>query len=103
MEGTGEQRKVRRYFTPEQKFEILKDIEKCRTIKEGLERHGICYTVYSKWQKQLMVGVRASLRSCRPIKPADLRRLEVENRKLKEIVLNQSLTITSLKKEMNLD
>lgn len=103
MEGMENQRKPRRYFTPEQKFEILKDIEKFATIREGLEKHDLSYTVYRKWQRQLMVGVHASLRNGRPIKPADLKRLERENRKLKEIVLNQSLTITSLKKEMNLD
>jgi hypothetical protein len=34
-----EEKRVRRIFTPEQKFEILKDIERCRTIKEGLEKH----------------------------------------------------------------
>ena len=30
---------VRRIFTAEQKFEILKDIERCQTIKEGLAKH----------------------------------------------------------------
>jgi hypothetical protein len=50
-----------------------------------------------------MVGVRASMRNSRPVKSPDLKRLEEENRKLKEVVLNQSLMITSLKKEMNLD
>lgn len=103
MDGEEKQRRIRRNFTPEQKFEILKDIEKCSTISEGLEKHEICYSVYRKWQRQLMVGVHASLRNSRPIKSADQKRLERENRKLKEIVLNQSLTITNLKKEMNLD
>ena len=32
-------KKVRRMFRPEQKFEILKDIERCKTIKEGLAKH----------------------------------------------------------------
>jgi hypothetical protein len=36
MEEMQEAKKVRRIFTPEQKFEILKDIERCKTIKEGL-------------------------------------------------------------------
>jgi hypothetical protein len=31
-----EEKKVRRIFTPEQKFEILKDIERCATLREGL-------------------------------------------------------------------
>jgi hypothetical protein len=51
----------------------------------------------------LEVGVRASLRNSRPLKAVDLKRLEAENRKLKEVVLNQALVISELKKEMNLD
>ena len=98
-----EEKKVRRVFTPEQKFEILKDIETFRTLKEGLAKYQLQYSVYRKWKRQLEVGVRASLRNSKPIKPADLKRLEAENRKLKEVVLNQSLTINELKKEMNLD
>jgi transposase-like protein len=103
MEGKTEQKKARRLFTPEQKFEILKDIERCRTIKEGLAKHGIQSSMYHTWKRQLQVGVRASLRNGRPLKSADLRRLEGENRKLKEVVLNQALLISELKKEMNLD
>ena len=96
-------KKVRRLFRPEQKFEILKDIERCRTIKEGLAKHHLADSVYYKWKRQLEVGVRASLRNGRPVKSADLKRLEAENRKLKEALLNQALLIAELKKEMNLD
>jgi len=103
MEEKQEVRKVRRKFTPEQKFEILKDIERCRTIKEGLAKHHLADSVYYKWKRQLEVGVPASLRNGRPVKSADLKRLEAENRKLKEIVLNQACLISELKKEMNLD
>ena len=39
MEEKQEEKKVRRIFTAEQKFEILKDIERCKTIKEGLVKH----------------------------------------------------------------
>ncbi len=34
-----QERRVRRVFTPEQKFEILKDIERCETVKELLAKH----------------------------------------------------------------
>ena len=98
-----EEKKVRRIFTPEQKFEILKDIERCGTVKEGLAKHGLHYSVFRSWRRQLEVGVRASLRNGRPLKSVDLRRLEGENRKLKEVVLNQALWISELKKEMSLD
>ena len=96
-------RKVRRLFTAEQKFEILKDIERCQTIKEGLAKHQLGDSLYYKWKRQLEVGVRASLRNSRPLKSLDLKRLEAENRKLKEALLNQALLISELKKEMHLD
>ena len=103
MEVEQEGKKVRRIFTPEQKFEILKDIERCKTIKEGLVKHQLAQSVYHQWKRQLEVGVRASLRNGRPVKSGDLKRLEAENHKLKEVVLNQALIISELKKEMNLD
>jgi transposase-like protein len=103
MDEKQEGKMVRRKFTPEQKFEILKDIERCKTIKEGLAKHQLGQSLYHKWKRQLEVGVRASLRNSRPLKSADLKRLEAENRKLKEIVLNQALLISEIKKEMNLD
>jgi transposase-like protein len=104
MEGTQmETKRVKRVFTPEQKFEILQDIARSESVKVGLERHKIQYSMYSKWKRQLEVGVNASLRNTKAIKAPDLRRLEGENRRLKELVLNQSLVIGELKKEMNLD
>ena len=98
-----EEKKKRRVFTAEQKFEILKDIETFRTVKEGLEKYQLCHSVYQKWKRQLQVGIRASLHNSKPLKSLDLRKLEEENKKLKEIVLNQSLMLCEIKKEMNLD
>ena len=99
MEG----RRPRRVFTPEQKLQILKDIETHATIKEGLEKYQLYFSTYRKWRRQLDVGIRASLRNHKPLKPAATKHLEAENRKLKEVVLNQSLVIVELKKEMSLD
>jgi len=94
---------VRGIFTAEQKFEILKDIERGKTIKEGLARHKLAQSLYHKWKRQLDVGVRASLRNGRPVQSAEIRRLAAENRKLKQALLNQALLISELKKEMSLD
>src|SRR5438094_9956394 len=99
MEEKREVRKVRRIFTPEQKFEILKDIERCKAIKEGLAKHQLAQSLYYRWTRQLAVGVRASWRNSRPLKSTDLRRLEPDNRRLKEAVLNQSRVIRALTKE----
>ena len=98
MEEKQEAKTVRRIFTSEQKFEILKDLERCKTIKEGLTKYQLGQSLYHKWKRQLDVGVRASLRISRPLKSTDLRRLEAENRKLKEVVLNQALVLSELKK-----
>jgi transposase-like protein len=97
------EKRSRRVFTPEQKFAMLQDIETFPTVKAGLEKYQLSHSVYQKWKRQLIVGVRASLRNSKPLKAPDLRRLEAENQKLKAVVLTQSLMITELKKEMNLD
>jgi transposase-like protein len=98
-----EKRKPRRSFTPEQKFAILQDIKLSNLkLKDSLDRHGITSPLYYKWKRQLEVGVQASLRNSKPIKPADQRQLEVENRRLKEIILNQSLELCELKKILSL-
>ena len=57
----GNQGKPRRVFTPQQKFEIIKDIERCSSIREGLAKHGIPSSMFYKWKRQLAVGVNASL------------------------------------------
>lgn len=96
-------KKPRRIFTPQQKFEILRGIEQGPTIREGLERYDLDYSVYRRWKRQLEVGVSASLRNGRPVKSPEIKRLEAENRQLKEALLNQSLLMAELKKEMSLD
>jgi transposase-like protein len=95
-------KKPRRHFTPEQKYEILKDIEASPIVRDALEKNGITSGLYYKWRHQLKVGINASLRNTKPLKSPDLKKLEEENRKLKEVILSQSMTIARLKKEMNL-
>ena len=96
-------KKPRRIFTPHQKYEMLKEIERYPTLKEGLAKHDLNYSVYRRWKRQLEVGVNASLRNGRPVMAPEMKRLAVENRKLKEALLNQSLLISDIKKEMSLD
>jgi len=98
-----EAKKPRRIFTPQQKFEMLKEIERAPTIRAGLEQYQLEYSVYRRWKRQLDVGINASLRMGRPVKAPAVKRLEAENRRLKEALLNQSLLLAELKKEMGLD
>ena len=85
MEEMQEAKEVRRIFTPEQKFEVLKDIERAKTIKEDRPSTSWRNRCITSGNGRLAVGVRASLRNSRPLKPVDLKRLEAENRKLKEV------------------
>jgi len=98
-----EAKKPRRIFTPQQKYEMLKEIERRPTLKEGLAQYDLNYSVYRRWKRQLEVGVSASLRNGRPVKSPETKKLEAENRKLKEALLNQSLLISEIKKETSLD
>ncbi len=50
------EQKPRRIFTPQQKFDIIKDIERCSSIREGLAKHGIPSSMFYKWKRQLAVG-----------------------------------------------
>jgi len=95
--------KVKRYFSPEQKYEMIKDIETYETIKEGLEKYDLQYSVFRRWRRQLEVGVSSSLRNGRPVKTSEEKRLSAENRRLKQIILEQSAVIADIKKEMSLD
>lgn len=94
--------KTKRTFTPQQKFEIVQAIRSGSTVKEGLERFKITHGMYSKWRRQLEVGIHASLRNSKPLKSAEQRRTEEENRLLKEMVLNLSHQVCELKKTLSL-
>jgi transposase-like protein len=75
-----EGKKVRRIFTAEQKFEILKNIERCKRIKEGLAKHDLAQSVYHKWKPAVKAGRSQAVGS--------------RESQLKEVVLNQALVIS---------
>lgn len=101
------ERKPKRVFTSEQKFQILQaieaDIKSGMKITDAVEKHNIGYSNYSKWKRQLAIGVKSSLRNGKAPADREKRRLEREVEKLKEIVLAQSQMIADLKKETNWD
>ena len=39
-------KKPRRHFSPEQKYEIIKDIEASPIVRDALEKHGITSGLY---------------------------------------------------------
>lgn len=100
-------RRAKRTFTPEQKANMVNQIESDRrsgmTMSEAVSKQDISATLFIKWRRQLAVGIHSSLRNNKPPIDAAKRSLEREVKKLREVVLSQSRAIAELKKEMNLD
>lgn len=101
------QKKTKRSWTAEQKFNMLSaieaDIKSGLTQTQAIEKQGISYGNFSKWKKQLSVGVKSSLRGGKPPVDKDKKRLERENERLRQIIVEQSAQIADLKKETNWD
>lgn len=97
----------KRKFTPEQKANIVNQIDTDR--KNGIKfdaavlKHDIGGSLYIKWKRQLNVGIKSSLRNGKAPLDAEKNKLISDIRKLQKIVLSQSLAIAELKKEMNLE
>ena len=100
-------KKPRRVFSPEQKAAMVNQIE--TEIKSGVmateavEKHGLSFSVYSRWKKQLEVGIKSSLRNGKPPVDKEKKKMEREIERLKAIVVSQAQAIADLKKETNWD
>ena len=97
--------KAKRSFSPEQKVNILNQIE--TNIKSGMttmtavEKAGIAYSVFSKWKRQLSVGIKSSLRNGKAPADKEKKLLERKVARLEALVLSQAQAIADLKKETN--
>lgn len=102
-----QKKKAKRVFSPEQKANILHQIE--MDLKNGMStqaavsKQGIAYSVFAKWRKQLSVGIKSSLRNGKA--PVDKEKKEMEKKiaRLEKLVLSQAQAIADLKKETNWD
>ncbi len=54
-------------------------MRKAPSISEALKRNNISSSQFYSWDRQLNVGINASLRSSKPVKPAQTKELEREN------------------------
>ena len=80
---------ARKRFTPEQIVVILREVERSASRSEVFRRHGISDQTYYRWRK-MYGGLGTS--EVRRIKG-----LEEENRKLKQVVGEQTLVIQTLR------
>ncbi len=86
------------YPFAEQKFEIVRDIERHATVKEGLQKYQIADSLYgngndSSWSAS---GAYEELQARKIPRSEETRRREQKTER--GCVLNQSLMITNLKK-----
>lgn len=73
----------------EQIIRILRDIETCKTVAEGVRKHNITEQTYYRWKKKYGgLSVDDAKR---------LKELEKENVRLKRVVADQALDIDMLK------
>jgi transposase-like protein len=100
-------RRAKRQFTPEQKANIVNQIDTDRKngmkFDDAVAKHEVFGSQYTKWKRQLEVGVKSSLRNGKPPIDVEKKKLMSDIKKLQKIVLSQSLAISELKKEMNLE
>lgn len=100
-----QQKRVKKVYSPEQKANMVHQIE--TDIKSGMatekacEKQGLAYSNFSKWRRQLAVGIKSSLRNGKVPVDKEKKKLEREVEKLKAIVLSQAQAIADLKKETN--
>jgi transposase-like protein len=89
-------------FTPQQKLQVLEEWKREGngiTISEKYQLHPA--TLY-RWKKALEQGAQIFLSGKKPKIDTYVRKLEKENRKLKEVLTLQTQELMLLKKEMNL-
>jgi len=96
-----EQKKNKKY-TPQQKLQILKEWERTGNGIQVAEKYQIHPQTLYRWKKALEQGVEIFLSGKKPKIDPRLKKLEQENRKLKEALALQTQELMLLKKEMNL-
>jgi len=94
--------KARRKFTPQHKLQILKEWEATGNGIEVAQKHQIHPQTLYRWKKALEQGAQVFLSGQKPRLDSRIRRLEEENRKLKDALALQTQELMLLKKEMNL-
>jgi len=82
-------------YTEEQIIAILKEAETAPTVGEVIRRHGVAPKTYYRW-KAKFAGMDVS-------EAKRLKALEDENRRLKQIVANQTLDMQILKELLGKD
>ena len=85
-------------FVPQQKLQILKEWELSGNGVAVAEKHQIHPMTLYRWKRALQRGAETFLSGKRPEIDPQLRRLQLENQQLKEVLAIQTQELMLLKK-----
>ena len=88
----------RRKFTVEQKLAILKEAE-TEGVTPTLRKHGIYAKMIYRWKEQLAIGGKEALSTPYRRTDPELRRLQLENQRLKNLIAEKELAL-QIKEEL---
>lgn len=105
MEQNNNENINRRYFTPEQKFKIIKDHFTQKTpLSETLKKHNISSTNFYRWQEEFFSGALDRMKNGKQqASTQELRKIEDltrQNDRFKTVILEMSHEVVSLKKTL---
>lgn len=92
----------RTVVTPQQKLEILKEWEREGDGIAVAQKYQIHPATLYRWKRSLELGAQTFLSGKKPKIDPYVKKLEEENRKLKEALTLQTQELMLLKKKMNL-
>lgn len=82
----------RRKFTVEQKLHLLREADE-QGIAQTLRKHNLSHSVYRRWKQQLTTGGAVNLQPHYPRIDPEKKALELENARLKKIIVGQALEL----------
>ncbi len=88
----------RRTFTAEQKLAILKEVE-TEGVTPTIRKHAIYAKMIYRWKEQLAIGGKTALSKSYHRTDPELRRLQLENLRLKTIIAEKELAL-QIKEEL---
>ena len=96
---------VRRHFTPEQKFKIVKEQLTTKTgISEITKKYGISSSNYYRWQDEFFDGALERMKNGKAqVSSAEARKVDEltrQNERFKNVIAEMSHEVVSLKKTL---
>lgn len=100
-----EQLEKRRFYTPEQKFKIIKDHLTTKSgVTETCKRHGLSSANFYRWLEDFYLGAQERLKNGRAEpKASELRKIEEltrQNDRFKTVIAEMSHEVVTLKKTL---